>query len=380
MKITFVMAPDNLSGGNRVIAIYAEHLQARGHEVNVVLPPGRAVPKRERVIDALRFSKQGQMQSAIGELRLIRSATPVPGFMERSSCELTELEAFRPVRNDDVPDADVVVATWWETAHWVAEFDRNKGAKAYFMQDYGAPGQELEQIIPTWNLGCHIITIARWLADLIKERAPAATVDVVENAVDLELFAQPPRAMPSRPTIGFVYRESWVKGYDTALEAYRLAREEIPDLRFVTFGSEPRQRLHHLPPDVEYHPNPEDRELAGLYGSCMAWLFASRREGYGLPISEAMACRTPVIATRAGAAPELIERGGGWLIPTEDAEAMAKAIVAACSLSPQEWANASETAYASVKGRTWVDAGDAFAAALEHARALAESPFRTGCR
>lgn len=135
----------------------------------------------------------------------------------------------------------------------------------------------------------------------------------------------------------------------------------------MAFGSESRDQLNHLPPDVEYHADVSDQELAALYGSCAAWLFASHLEGYGLPISEAMACRTPVIATRAGAAPELIERGGDWLIPTGDAQVMADAIVEACSLSPEDWSKASEAAYASVTSYTWADATEAFAAALERA-------------
>lgn len=367
MKITFVTAPDNLGGGNRVIAIYAQHAEALGHEVNIVLPPQRAVAKRERITEALRMLKRREPRSALAQLSRLRPAPHVPGFLERSGCKLSVLESFRPVRNADVPDADVVIATWWETAHWVAELDRSKGAKAYFMQDYGAPGQELEKLIPTWKLGFHIITIAQWLADLVKKHAPEASVDVVGNAVDHELFQQPPRTIPSPSTIGFVYREDWVKGYDVALKAYRLAKEEIPDLHFVIFGAHPRNQLRHLPADVEYHASPTDQELAALYGACTAWLFASRLEGYGLPILEAMACRTPVIATPAGAAPELIERGGGWLIPPDDAPAMANAIKAACNLSPEDWAEASETAYRSVSNYTWTDAGDAFAAALERA-------------
>lgn len=367
MKVTFVTAPDNLSGGHRVIAIYAAHLKALGHEVTIVLPPPRIVPKREPLLNALRFAKRGQARAALGQLRLLRPQRHVPGFLERSNCKLTRLETFRAVESSDVPDADVVVATWWETAPWVQTFEHCKGAKVYFVQDYGAPGQELEKIVPTWKLGFHIVTIADWLAALVKQHAADAFVDVVGNAVDHELFHQPPRTMPEQPTIGFVYREDWVKGYDTALQAYRLAKKEIPNLRFVTFGSQPRAQLKHLSPDVEHHERPDDQELVALYGSCTAWLFASRLEGYGLPILEAMACRTPVIATRAGAAPELIERGGGWLVPIDDAQAMANAIKEACSLSPADWAKASEAAHQSVASYTWADAGDAFAAALERA-------------
>ncbi len=377
MKVTFVAASDNLAGGNRVVGVYANHLRSMGHEVSIVLPAPRVVPKYERVIEALRTAKNGSARGAVAQLRQLRAGRPVPGFLERSGCRLTPLASFRPVQNKDVPDADVVVATWWETAHWVAGFEESKGAKAYFMQDYGAPGQELEKLIPTWKLGFHMVTISRWLRNLVKEHAPGATIEVVENAVDHTLFHQPPRAMPSQPTVGFVYREDWVKGYDIALRAYRLAKEEVPDLRFVAFGVHPRSALSHFPAHLDYHARPTDREIVDLYGSCTAWLFASRLEGFGLPILEAMACRTPVIATRAGAAPELIERGGGWLIDVDDARAMADAIVEACLLSPDQWLKASQSAYWSVRNYTsWEDAGNAFAAVLERAvRGASEAPL-----
>jgi len=346
MKVTFVVPPDELTGGMRVIVIYAEHLQRRGHEVKVV----SLAPRRTRHLRVLPGRRR-----------------PVRGFLARSTCDVHTLDKCRPVKDVDLPDADVVIATWWGATHWVVRLDPSRGARVFFLQDYGAPGQELERLISPWRLGLHVVTIARWLERLVLEHAPDAQVDVVDNAVDLETFRQPPREMPSRPTLGFVYREAHVKGYDTVLEAYRLARREVPNLRLVTFGPVPRNRLRHLPPDVEYHAGPADAELAGIYGACTAWIFASRLEGYGLPIVEAMACRTPVIATSAGAAPELIERGGGWLVPPDDPHAMAKAMVTASGLTPADWESASATAHASVRSYTWQDAGDAFERALQRA-------------
>ena len=48
MKITFVLPCAGLQGGIRVIAIYAERLTRRGHEVLVLSPP-QAFSKRQNL-------------------------------------------------------------------------------------------------------------------------------------------------------------------------------------------------------------------------------------------------------------------------------------------------------------------------------------------
>jgi len=70
-----------------------------------------------------------------------------------------------------------------------------------------------------------------------------------------------------------------------------------------------------------------DDELVALYRRAMLVVVPSRYEGFGLPAAEAMACGTPVVASAAGALPEVVETGGGgMLVPPEDPEALAKAI------------------------------------------------------
>ncbi|WP_320675163.1 glycosyltransferase family 1 protein [Prochlorococcus sp. MIT 1341] len=53
-----------------------------------------------------------------------------------------------------------------------------------------------------------------------------------------------------------------------------------------------------------------DEERLRLLNSCQALLIASFWEGFGLPALEAMACHTPVIASDAGALPEVVGNAG----------------------------------------------------------------------
>jgi hypothetical protein len=59
-----------------------------------------------------------------------------PSFFDNLAVEHKIIDRYRPVEDKDVPDADVVVATWWETAEWVAKLSPSKGAKAYFIQHH----------------------------------------------------------------------------------------------------------------------------------------------------------------------------------------------------------------------------------------------------
>jgi glycosyltransferase involved in cell wall biosynthesis len=73
----------------------------------------------------------------------------------------------------------------------------------------------------------------------------------------------------------------------------------------------------------------ETAALVRLYRRATLVVVPSRFEGFGLPAAEAMACGTPVVASDAGALPEVLGTGGGGvLVPPDAPEALAKAISA----------------------------------------------------
>ena len=61
-----------------------------------------------------------------------------------------------------------------------------------------------------------------------------------------------------------------------------------------------------------------DSQLLMLYRAAAALVYPSRYEGFGLPVLEAMACGTPVIASRAASIPEVLGDAGTLLDPDDE--------------------------------------------------------------
>lgn len=340
MRITFVLPIASLDGGIRVVATYARVLHERGHELTVVSQPVKAEPGWKSTIKAI----LGRPRKP--EVR----ATPLLDFLGPRH---RILERRRPVTAGDVPDADVVVATWWQTAEWVAELPAVKGRKFYLLQGYEVfPHLPVERVVATYQLPLRKIAVSNYIRHAIATHHGATDIEVVSNAVDLEQFDAPQRRRNADFTAGFLYTTKKVKNIVLAIEAIRLARERLPGLRALAFGAIPPAAELPLPAWVGYRQAPPQEEIPRIYASCDAWLFTSEKEGFGLPILEAMACRTPVLATRAGAAPDLIDGSNGTLLPAS-APVFADEILRFASMPAETWQELSEGARRTATAHSW---------------------------
>ncbi len=92
----------------------------------------------------------------------------------------------------------------------------------------------------------------------------------------------------------------------------------------------------HLGPDIEFLGEVSHDEKVDLLQNARATLFPIKwQEPFGLVMIESMACGTPVIATRWGAVPEVIEHGRSGII-VDDYREMVDAIAEADALEPLE--------------------------------------------
>jgi glycosyltransferase involved in cell wall biosynthesis len=357
MRITFVLPTVDMGGGTRVVMIYAQALVRMGHSVRLVSTPPLALPLPQKI-----------------KYWLNGNGWPVPSMikshLDGSGLDLKVLERARPVTNDDVGDADVVIATWWETAEWVNGLSADKGAKVYFIQ-----GHEIFSHLPvarchaTYRLPLHKIVVSRWLKDVMQIQYGDQVVDLVPNSVDHRQFFAPIRDKQSTPTVGFVYSANPLKGMDTLFAALQMLRERIPVLRLISFGPKRPSTKLPLPQGVEFFISPRQDELRNLYSQCDVWVTASRSEGFNLPTLEAMACRTPVVATRTGWPVEGVKSGwNGALIDVNDQAGLAEAVEWVLSRKEQEWRSLSSNAYqTAIAAGSWQSSAEMFEKALEHA-------------
>lgn len=337
----------------RVIALYATRLALRGHNVTVILPRSRS-DLRKRFVGLIKTG------AWIGRRPLPES------HFENAPFRTIRLAHSGPITDRDVPNGDVVVATWWETAEWVWKLSREKGAKCHFMQDYETWGAlDTSRVDAVCALPLPKIVIAKWVWELLETKWGQIPIALIPNSVDPEKFFAPPRQKQTVPTVGFTYSTLRNKGCDTTIASIDLAKQTIPELRAIAFGPQPPAAGFGEGTLTEFHVAVPEEKLRSLYASCDAWLFGTRLEGFGLPILEAMACRTPVVGTPAGAGLDLISKGGGILVPIDDASAMAEGIIAIARMSPVEWLQMSELAYNTATSYSWEDATDMFENALE---------------
>jgi glycosyltransferase involved in cell wall biosynthesis len=108
------------------------------------------------------------------------------------------------------------------------------------------------------------------------------------------------------------------KGVDVLLRAF--ATSAPADLDLVVVGPTPG-----LPPRVRVLPEIDDEALAHVVAAARVLVVPSRSEGFGYPMLEAFAAGVPVVASAAGALPE-VSGGAARLVPPGDADALAEAI------------------------------------------------------
>jgi len=166
-------------------------------------------------------------------------------------------------------------------------------------------------------------------------KLPEHKVRVVPNGIDTAIFKNSNHTDKEPNSIVMVGNtEDRKKGVVFLLKAIQLLKDDVNvKLSIVDRHGDytkyaPKLVAEHgLQDRVAFTGRLSVDELVKRYSVSEIAVTASVYEGFGLPCAEAMSCGTPVIATRAGALPEIIgSDGAGILVPPADPAALAEAI------------------------------------------------------
>jgi glycosyltransferase involved in cell wall biosynthesis len=195
----------------------------------------------------------------------------------------------------------------------------------------------------TSPLADRIVAVSQAIARDLLERygIDAARTVVVHNGIDAWAF-RPARSAAAvraemrvphgRRVVVMAGRMTPQKGWDVLLEAAaRLARAR-DDIFWLLAGNGPlypalTRRAGEL--GVQGCFVGARADMADLFGCADLVVLASRSEGLPFALLEAMALGKPVVATRVGGVPEVVDDGrSGRLVPPEDPAALATAVAA----------------------------------------------------
>jgi glycosyltransferase involved in cell wall biosynthesis len=176
-----------------------------------------------------------------------------------------------------------------------------------------------------------VLPVSGDLGEALRRLEPRARTRVVPNVVDENVFATGPPRTTNGPrrllTAGLLDTER--KGVDVLLEAFALLRERNGVVLDVVGDGSLRPRYEELAERlgvrraVTFHGLMPKAELAAQMRAADLFVLASRYENNPCVVLEAMATGLPVVATRVGGLPEVVDGHNGSLAPPNDPQAFA---------------------------------------------------------
>jgi glycosyltransferase involved in cell wall biosynthesis len=180
-----------------------------------------------------------------------------------------------------------------------------------------------------------VCPVSEYLRGQLEAHGVRARFRVVPNTVDTGVFRPSERAPEDRPprmiTVASLEPK---KGIDHLLRALGILSDTRPDFALDLVGDGPHREEYEelarrlgIEDRVVFHGASLQAEVVRLMRGADVLVMPSLTENLPLAIIEAMACGLPVVASRVGGIPEMVDDQTGVLVPPADAAALAGALV-----------------------------------------------------
>ena len=178
-----------------------------------------------------------------------------------------------------------------------------------------------------------IRTVTAYTTGLVRELG-LEPADEFPAYMDFDSFLQEaPKPLPSSPRALFVGVLERYKNVDGLAEAWRRVAPRVPAARLHVVGSgalQPvvEQLVNDLPAQTNWMERLTPSEVAAALNDSTLLVLPSRSEGMGRVIVEAFCRARPVVASRVGGIPDLVQDGSnGLLVQPGDTDGLADALV-----------------------------------------------------
>ena len=189
----------------------------------------------------------------------------------------------------------------------------------------------------SFRLACRVLPVSRSLQRSIEEYGIHARFQIVPNAVDTRLFQPGPGGRTGAGPLKLLFVGSLAdahrKGMPYLLDALLMLREQRNDWQLDVVGDGPLRTVYeqhvrqlHLADKVTFHGRQAKPAVAWFMQQADLFVLPSLWENLPCVILEAMATGLPIVATRTGGVPEVVDERTGVLVEPGDARRLAGAL------------------------------------------------------
>ena len=314
----------------------SKHLQSKGEDISILT---------QQIQGA-------EMFDASETLRIKRFQLDDPlTLIAKGRQKLALIETLRQAVEEW--QADCVLCTGWDPCAYIASIAFGGSPRIpYFLIAHGMELMQLPRGFAArrtkawmrWKAlsgAKRIIAVSNFTRDrVIDLGVPQERVSVVPNGVARAETQRNGFGSANGNIVTTVSRLVPRKGQDTVLRAMPRLLEQLPNAIYRIVGTGPElPRLQALAQQlqlnghVEFYGQVSDSERERLLNECNVFVLATREtptdfEGLGIAVLEAMQKGKPVVVTRAGGVPEIVEHGRtGLVVEPDNPETLAGAML-----------------------------------------------------
>jgi glycosyltransferase involved in cell wall biosynthesis len=332
VRILFLTPTLGVGGAERLVVAESAALAARGHDVAVAFgvidvqgEPLDAAGVRRHRVSAHHLGSRTLLSWARAVRRIVRDSRPDVIYAHSVTAAIVARIA--------APRTPLLV-----TVHGIASESESRAARILRLvrarvtavSEQTADGLRRHGI-PDVDVLPPGVDIAALQA---ATRLPARGASIIE--AEREVRAGPPDApVEGRPRFACVARQEPEKGVDVLIAAFPRVLEAFPEAALAVIGLGTQMAANQAAATADGVR--ERVEFCGVLTNPAPAIAAadvivlpSRREGLPVVVLEAFALERPVVASNVGGTPDVVRDGDtGWLVPPEDPEALAAALIVA---------------------------------------------------